>query len=121
MTDVGSPTDPEILAVRNIDDGVELDLAVPETHSCFEGHFPGFPILPGVAQIDWAALLADRYLETALGGARRFRVKFTSVIPPGNQLTLSLRRTKSGRGLAFEYRSGDRLMSSGSFDLDDRA
>ncbi len=119
MTGSRAPLEPEIRAVRKTSDGVELDFTIPATLLYLEGHFPGFPVLPGVAQIDWAARLADRHLETGIGAARRFRVKFSSVIPPGTDLTLALRRSKDGRRLTFEYRAGERVMSSGSFELDD--
>jgi 3-hydroxymyristoyl/3-hydroxydecanoyl-(acyl carrier protein) dehydratase len=119
MTTSGAPTEPEIRAVRETSDGVELDFTIPATLLYLQGHFPGFPVLPGVAQIDWAARLADRHLETGIGAARKFRVKFSAVIPPGTDLTLALRRSKDGRRLTFEYRAGERVMSSGSFELDD--
>ncbi len=121
MTRSEAPTDPEILAVRTLPDGVELDMSVPETLLYFDGHFPGFPVLPGVVQIDWAVRMADRHLETAIGAACKFRVKFSSVISPRTRLTLSLRRSHGGGRLTFEYRSGDRLISSGSFEMEARA
>ncbi len=121
MTGSRAPLEPEIRAVRKTRDGVELDFTIPATLLYLQGHFPGFPVLPGVAQIDWAVRLADRHLETAIGAARKFRVKFSSVIQPGTDLTLTLRRSEDGRRLTFEYRGGERLMSSGSFDLDDSA
>ena len=116
MTGSVSSTEPEVEQVRFIEDGVELRLVLPEWLFYFQGHFPTRPILPGVAQIDWAVRMADRYLGTAIGGARQIRVKFRSVISPG-PLTLRLRRRSEGAKLDFEYVHGDAIVSFGTIDL----
>ena len=110
--------DPEVLDVREIADGVELDLFLPETLSCFQGHFPEFPVLPGVAQIDWAVRFADRHLGTAIGGAQRVQVKFRSIIRPGGPLTLRLIRPAGANRLLFEFRKGDEVHSTGTIALE---
>ena len=74
MSDAGddfpSMTQPDIDAVRELADGVELDLAIGPELIYFQGHFPGYPVLPGIVQIDWAVQLADQYLGTDIGAAR---------------------------------------------------
>lgn len=56
----------------------------------FEGHFDGRPILPGVAQIDWAARFARHHLgrERVFSGMRR--LKFRRVIQPPTTVCLAL-------------------------------
>ena len=49
---------PDILATRPSPDGIRVDLRVPADLACFPDHFPGFPLLPGVVQLDWALALA---------------------------------------------------------------
>lgn len=121
MTAPTASLEPEICDVRQVPGGVELDIALPESHFCFQGHFPGCPILPGVAQIDWAIMLADRYLGTSIGAACNFQVKFRSVIAPGRPVTLVLRAASERGRLLFEYRRGDDVLSSGAVRLENTA
>lgn len=111
-----SPVEPDVLDMRQIAEGLEIDLFLPDSLFYFRGHFPDHPVLPGVAQIDWAVLFADRHLGTRIGGARRFQVKFRSVIRPGGPITLRLVRAGSDR-LQFEFRQAGQVRSSGSIAL----
>jgi 3-hydroxymyristoyl/3-hydroxydecanoyl-(acyl carrier protein) dehydratase len=119
VTSRGPPTEPEVREVRRLADGVEIELTVPEDLLCFRGHFPGRPILPGIAQIDWAVRLADRHLGTAIDAARTMRVKFRAIIVPNQALTVVLRRPAGAAQLTFEYRSGGAVMSSGTIGIED--
>jgi 3-hydroxymyristoyl/3-hydroxydecanoyl-(acyl carrier protein) dehydratase len=109
---------PSILAERRNGDDVVLDLALTEDLDVFRGHFPSMPVLPGVAQIDWALRLAKRQgligLETELWD---FQVKFRSVIRPAIPLTLTLQWDRDRRRINFDYRSGHALMSSGRLNI----
>lgn len=121
-----APVEPEIVAAREQPGGIDIDLVVPPEAYCLQGHFPSLPVVPGVAQIDWAVTFADRYLGTAIGGATDFRVKFRSVLRPAVQVTLSLRRVDASAAdgrprLTFEYRSPERLFSTGSIRLASQA
>jgi len=49
--------------------GLEARIHFQETHPLYEGHFPGFPLTPGVCQM---ALVRDS-LELALGRALRLK------------------------------------------------
>ncbi|MEI6986065.1 MAG: hypothetical protein WCK65_08055 [Rhodospirillaceae bacterium] len=110
--------DPEIRTVRPLEDGMALDLFLPAYLLVFQGHFPGFGILPGVAQIDWAVKFARRYLSMTDGTAPTFQVKFRQIIRPDSAVTLVLRRDWVKGRLLFEYRAGDEVMSSGNVMLE---
>ncbi|MBP2292049.1 AMP-binding protein [Azospirillum rugosum] len=112
------PTEPDVRATRPLPDGVELDLFLPASLAQLEGHFPGMPIVPGVAQIDWAARLAARHLGAGDGVARSFQVKFRRVTVPDATVTLTLRHVVARRRLTFEYRSADEVLTSGSIALE---
>lgn len=112
-----APTQPKITAVRPLDNSVELDFDLPDELLYFQGHFPNFPILPGVTQIDWAIRYADEYLGTAIKAGCDFQVKFRSVIRPGKLITLALRISDRGHRMAFEYSNEDGVLSSGSVRL----
>jgi 3-hydroxymyristoyl/3-hydroxydecanoyl-(acyl carrier protein) dehydratase len=115
---IGRPTEPTIHAVRALADGAEFDLFISPELACLDGHFPGMPVVPGVAQIDWAVKLAAQYLNLPIAGAQAFRVKFRRVIVPNSFVTLELRYSKAGRRLNFEYRSDAQLHSLGSINVD---
>ena len=108
--------DPQIVALRRFDDGCEIDCIVPPDLSCFNGHFPAMPILPGVVQIDWVVRLANRYLSLGTEAASAFQVKFRRIIGQSQLFTLRLRVLPTHR-LAFEYRIDGETASSGSVAL----
>jgi len=112
------PTEPVIRAVRDSGEGVELDLYLPGDLAQVDGHFPGLPIVPGVALIDWAVTLGARH-GIPVEVARDFQVKFRRVTVPDSAVTLSLRHMAARRRMAFEYRAGDETLTSGTIALDD--
>jgi ApeI dehydratase len=68
---------------------VDIDPQLP----WFEGHFPGYPLLPGVVQLERIGLAAIARAWPELGAPRGFpRVKFLEAIAPGDKLELRLRR-----------------------------
>lgn len=112
---VHSPVrEPETHAVRQVENGADIDLFISPAIVYFDGHFPGFPIVPAVAQIDWAVRMAARHLGLAIASAQDFRVKFRKVTVPGASVTLCLRHAGPGNRFTFEYRGGGEVLSSGT-------
>ena len=91
-------------------------LRVPETYLYFDGHFPGYPILPGAAQLleIVAAGVARRGEARAID--RFSRLKFLGRILPGDELTLELKEAAEG-ALDFSIRTPRELASSGRAHL----
>ncbi|KAA0678512.1 AMP-binding protein [Azospirillum brasilense] len=112
------PTAPDVRAVRPLADGVELDLFIPGDLAQLDGHFPGMPIVPGVAQIDWAVMFANAHLGLGIEAAQSLQVKFRRVTVPDTLVTLALRHAPARRRLTFEYRCGDETLSSGSVGME---
>jgi len=89
---------------------IVADAALPQ----FDGHFPKHPVLPGVAQLEWAILLGRELFPTlppvflALEG-----LKFQQVITPGMAVTLSLEFKPEAGRLAFKYSSARGPHASG--------
>lgn len=65
---------------------ITADLAV------FDGHFTVAPILPGVAQLDWAVQLAQHHFGLSNAPIRLEAVKFVRPVVPGTALLLQLER-----------------------------
>lgn len=74
-------------------------VAVPADLLYFEGHFPGAPLLPGVAQLVALVLARVRALWPELGEPTGVsRLKFKQPIAPGESLRLTLERERDARG-----------------------
>src|SRR5215470_15002978 len=106
---------------RLIDRVVDLDLEgrtivvearVPEKHTIFEGHFPGFPIMPGV-------LLTESMAQSSgwliLGVLKFERMPFLAIIKeakmrgfvsPGQVLTIDAKLEHEGSGFAVAKAKG---------------
>lgn len=98
----------------------QLDIAVD--HPAFAGHFPGRPMLPGVALLAEAmeTAMADPTLARAIGPEPRLSVvKFLAPVEPGARIEIALRL--EARTVAFSIGSAGRAVATGQFaraDLD---
>ncbi|PHQ69452.1 MAG: thioester dehydrase [Sneathiella sp.] len=112
-----SRTEPEILRETRSEgpDGpvIELQLRASEDLFQFQGHFPGEPILPGVAQLDWVARLSARYLGCGDHIGKLGQLKFSKLITAGEELTLRLAYDTKKNRISFSYRDGTEICSSG--------
>jgi 3-hydroxymyristoyl/3-hydroxydecanoyl-(acyl carrier protein) dehydratase len=90
---------------------VSFDVHVPANLKYLEGHFPGRPIVPGIAQLTLVARAA-RLAWPDLGepsGLRR--LKFSRELGPGDHLALELDRTDTD--VRFVIRKEDAECSRG--------
>lgn len=69
-----------------------LHVEVATDSPFFDGHFSGSPILPGVAQIDWAIRFARELFSLPEGFSRLDQIKFHDWIGAGTQIELTLQR-----------------------------
>ena len=79
----------------------------------FDGHFPGSPILPGVAQVDWAIAFARERFEMPSRFVRMEALKFSQPALPGMHLDIEWHWNAATATLQFEYRSTAGRHSSG--------
>ncbi|MCE9650895.1 MAG: AMP-binding protein [Parvibaculum sp.] len=94
-------------------DEARFDLELMPDLRWFDGHFPGQPILPGVAQLHIASSLAEEAWGIIATGSEMSRIKFRHVMQPGDLVTLMLVRNGADR-LDFRYLQGDEVMASGA-------
>jgi 3-hydroxymyristoyl/3-hydroxydecanoyl-(acyl carrier protein) dehydratase len=100
---------------------VNIAIEVGDDLAVFDGHFPGTPILPAVAQIDWAI----RFARAEFALPARFHalrsLKFLAIVQPPVELTLDLERAADGRSVAFTYVRDGTACSSGRIEFTDDA
>lgn len=85
----------------------------------FDGHFPGDPVLPGVAQLSALAEPLARAAWPELGAlARVTRLKFHRLVRPGDELTVRLARTAAAR-VEFAISLAGEPVSAGAMDFGD--
>ena len=113
----GRPTEPELRAVRLHGDGVELDLFNSPDLAHLDGHFPNMPIIPGVAQIDWAVKFAARHFNLPIEVATHYQVKFHRLTLPGTLVTLKLAHDAVRQRLNFSYYRDEVVLTSGAIKV----
>ena len=103
---------------RVADDKLEARAYVPEDSDWFTGHFPGEPILPGIAllQTVYDAIVRDaqdRGESVQLSSLKRIR--FTGPVRPGEKFSLSLSREEAKEELLFHFKAaaGENIICSG--------
>ncbi|MCG6203020.1 beta-hydroxyacyl-ACP dehydratase [Rhodopseudomonas sp. HC1] len=83
---------------------ITVEARVPETSTIFEGHFPGYPLMPGVLLIETMAQ-SSGWLLIALMQFQRMpflaavkEAKMRSFVTPGEMLTIDVSVIHEGSG-----------------------
>jgi acyl-coenzyme A synthetase/AMP-(fatty) acid ligase len=112
---------PEVLARRRKGDTLFLSLRVPEDLAYLEGHFPSFPVVAGVVQVQFAM----QGLAELIGAPPRLSsleaLKFRELLGPGQAVQLQVRLDADQS--RFEFTLSDperpaRVFSSGRGTLE---
>lgn len=109
---------PSILAQQQHPDTgqVVLELDIPLSLPHFAGHFPGYPILPGIVQLDWAIAFGREFFQFPGMFQAVERLKFNAPVLPDCRLILTLDYAfgKDGNStLLFSYQKEQQAVSSG--------
>jgi acyl-coenzyme A synthetase/AMP-(fatty) acid ligase len=93
------------------------DIVVPEDLVFLEGHFDGFPVVPGVVQVGWAIEAAQSAFGSAPRVAAIENLKFKEVLLPGQRLRLEVDWSAARDVLRFRLAAGERVFSTGRLRL----
>lgn len=113
LLDFDSRKFPQTLNLDMTHEGVRLELKVPEDLLYFPDHFADYPILPGVVQLAWVEHFGKLFFVIDKAFSQMEVVKFTQVIQPGDQLTLTLDWNPATGKLYFNFSSERGAHSSG--------
>jgi len=96
-----------ILDLNMVEKTITVEAQVPQTSTVFEGHFPGYPIMPGVLLIESMAQTSG-WLLVALMKFERMpflaavkEAKMRGFVAPGELLTVQASVVHEGSGYAI--------------------
>jgi 3-hydroxyacyl-[acyl-carrier-protein] dehydratase len=85
---------------------ISAEATVPTTSTIFEGHFPGYPLMPGVLLIEamaqtsgWLVVAANKFERMPFLAAVK-EAKFRTFVVPGQVLSITARLMHEGSGYA---------------------
>lgn len=107
--------------VRRDETRAELEIELDPALAVFDGHFPQAPILPGVAQLDWAVRYGREAFALPPHVLRMEALKFQRVARPGMRIRLQLEWVPGQSTLAFHYASEHGPHASGRLVFDEAA
>ncbi|HEY9103759.1 AMP-binding protein [Chitinimonas sp.] len=107
------PRRPTVRCLSVTDNTATLRLYISPELPYFDGHFPGSPILPGVAQLEWVVRLGQECFSLPAHFLRMDAVKFQQLIQPGQMLELLLGYQRERATLSFTMQSPAGVHASG--------
>lgn len=84
-------------------------LRIAATHPCLPGHFPGYPLVPGVVMLEAVADALRAWRGMRL--ARVVEVKFVAPLLPGQEARIALSGTQAR--IRFEIHRDGQLLARG--------
>lgn len=104
--------EPAVLSWERTGTSLKAELVFTPDMECFRGHFPGLPVLPGVAQIFFLRHFARQVFADFPDAVTFRRLKFQKLVLPGQRISLSVERTEAG-AFAFSLVRTDGACCSG--------
>lgn len=107
--------EPELHSWNATADSLAAEMTFPPDGEWFAGHFPGFPVLPGVAQLFFTRRFAQRAFPDFPDAASYRRIKFKRLVRPGERVRLEVRR-RGTASFTFSMSVDGEIASSGSVE-----
>ena len=104
--------EPVVLDWRETSTELSAKMVFPPDAEVFKGHFPDFPILPGVAQLFYLRRFARRVFADFPDAGVYRRIKFRRLVRPNERVRLEVVR-KGLRAFSFTMSVGGAIASSG--------
>jgi 3-hydroxyacyl-[acyl-carrier-protein] dehydratase len=96
-----------IVDLKLADRKISGEATVPTTSTIFEGHFPGYPLMPGVLLIEamaqtsgWLVVALHRFERMPFLAAVK-EAKLRTFVSPGERLSIDAQLTHDGSGYAI--------------------
>lgn len=105
------------LLVQQVDDAVVAQVTTDTQSPWFSGHFPGDPILPGIAQLKMVTDIIAEALGQDLYLVDLTRIKFKKLIRPGEILDIHALAGKKENSYSFRISSQQDDVCSGTLTL----
>lgn len=102
---------PVVLQQQQNAEHAEFQLEFPPELECFKGHFPNYPIYPGVGQIGFIQQFAKQIWADLAWCNGYEQLKFQDLIKPFAVVELTL--TRKQHKVHFEMRTAEKVLASG--------
>jgi 3-hydroxymyristoyl/3-hydroxydecanoyl-(acyl carrier protein) dehydratase len=99
------------------DGSISAQIQVPAESPWFDGHFPGAPILPGVAQLSLAVDLLGEAMGYRVSVTEVSRVRFKQAIRPAETVMVHITPKEDPLSFGFHIESGPEPVCSGNIRI----
>ncbi len=98
---------------------ISADIKVPRDSTWFSGHFPGDPILPGIAQLGMVFDAIHQLGNQNMKISSINRVRFKQIIRPDDHLKIiAVPRENYAESYSFRIMVGEKLVCSGMITIE---
>jgi len=94
---------------------LSLKLKIPKNLIYCDGHFEGYPLVPGVTQVHWAAEFIKDLLPSIFKITAIESLKFHKPLLPGKNCCLELKYSTDNQKVSFRFDAEHQKMTSGQF------
>lgn len=100
------------------DDGsLSAEVRVPNGSVWFDGHFPGYPILPGIAQLGMVYDIIRQSLHCQVRVTEVNNIRFKQMIAPDDCLMVKAELRSEGGRYAFRITRAGEVVCMGSMTI----
>ena len=104
---------------RSSSDEILADAVVPGKSPWFSGHFPGEPILPGIAQLGMVFDVIKQESGKNIKISAVKRVKFKHIIKPGDKIQIKAKEKNDDHSLyAFDVMVDSQIACTGMMTVE---